>query len=282
LDPVIPPLPWKYDVYRATKPLKIGYCLNDNFFQISRSCARAVEEVVNSLRRRGHELVEFKLPRVDYAVGLYFDLMTGDELQTLKRALSREEVDPTLSKLVSLLKLPRFLQKMSLHFLRLIGQARESDITLRMLGPKSVLHVWRNQYLADEYRREFLNQMSTFDVLIVPGSAVPAITHNTGQSALPLLYYSYIFNLLNFPAGTVPVTRVTPDDTKILRQVRDPWDKLANEWDKGSEGLPVGVQVVGPPWQDEKVLRVMKEIELEFPFTETIFKTIREIILNSK
>lgn len=29
----------------------------------------------------------------------------------------------------------------------------------------------------------------------------------------------------------------------------------------GSAGLPVGVQVVGLPYSDEKVLRVMKDIE---------------------
>ena len=30
---------------------------------------------------------------------------------------------------------------------------------------------------------------------------------------------------------------------------------------KGSEGLPVNVQVASLPWQEEVVLRVMKEIE---------------------
>ena len=29
----------------------------------------------------------------------------------------------------------------------------------------------------------------------------------------------------------------------------------------GSEGLPLNVQVVALPWQEEQVLRVMKEIE---------------------
>lgn len=34
----------------------------------------------------------------------------------------------------------------------------------------------------------------------------------------------------------------------------------------GSEGLPVGVQVVGLPWQEELVLRVMKDIDDEVKY----------------
>jgi Asp-tRNA(Asn)/Glu-tRNA(Gln) amidotransferase A subunit family amidase len=35
---------------------------------------------------------------------------------------------------------------------------------------------------------------------------------------------------------------------------------------KGSEGLPVAVQVVALPFQEEMCLRVMKEIDLETTF----------------
>jgi Asp-tRNA(Asn)/Glu-tRNA(Gln) amidotransferase A subunit family amidase len=35
---------------------------------------------------------------------------------------------------------------------------------------------------------------------------------------------------------------------------------------KGSTGLPVGIQVVGMPYEDERVLGAMKLIEGLFPF----------------
>ena len=37
---------------------------------------------------------------------------------------------------------------------------------------------------------------------------------------------------------------------------------------KGSEGLPLGVQVVSTPYNEEKVLYIMSEIEEEVRFRE--------------
>jgi fatty acid amide hydrolase len=36
---------------------------------------------------------------------------------------------------------------------------------------------------------------------------------------------------------------------------------------KGAEGMPLNVQVVGLPWNEEIVLRVMKELEIAAKFT---------------
>lgn len=71
-------------------------------------------------------------------------------------------------------------------------------------------------------------------------------------------------NVLNLPAGVVPATRVTADDLRVPRNAgRDMWERLAAKVDEGSEGLPVGVQVVGLPWQEARVLRVMKRTLLD-------------------
>ena len=37
------------------------------------------------------------------------------------------------------------------------------------------------------------------------------------------------------------------------------------EGTRGAEGMPLNVQVIGRPWQEEKVLRIMKELEAERP-----------------
>jgi amidase len=82
-----------------------------------------------------------------------------------------------------------------------------------------------------------------------------------------------MYNIVDSPVGVVPVTRV--DATR---------DELSDEWraapgngskilegflygSKGAynaqamEGLPVGVQVVGQPWGEEKVLAIMHVID---------------------
>uniref|UniRef100_A0A1A8SJI2 Fatty acid amide hydrolase n=1 Tax=Nothobranchius rachovii TaxID=451742 RepID=A0A1A8SJI2_9TELE len=76
---------------------------------------------------------------------------------------------------------------------------------------------------------------------------------------------SALYNLLNFPAGVVPVSTVTADDEEELKHYKgvfqDKMDKLLKKAVTGAEGLPVAVQCVALPWQDEVCLRFMKEVE---------------------
>ncbi len=58
----------------------------------------------------------------------------------------------------------------------------------------------------------------------------------------------------------VPVTRVRADET-VRKPSRDLVERHAAKVDAQSEGLPVGVQVVGRPWAEGTVLAVMEAIE---------------------
>uniref|UniRef100_A0A8C4DTB0 Fatty-acid amide hydrolase 1 n=1 Tax=Dicentrarchus labrax TaxID=13489 RepID=A0A8C4DTB0_DICLA len=85
-------------------------------------------------------------------------------------------------------------------------------------------------------------------------------------SVLPdVLTYMMLYNLLNFPAGVVPVSTVTAEDEEELKHYKgvyqDLMDKSFKQAVSGGEGLPVAVQCVALPWQDELCLRFMKEVE---------------------
>jgi len=96
----------------------------------------------------------------------------------------------------------------------------------------------------DLLRARFLEQMDRYPILLCPVSASPAFRHGErawtidGKSiGYPRSFsYSQVFNLLGNPAAVVPVG-VSP------------------------EGLPIGVQVVGRPWEEERVLAVAACIE---------------------
>jgi fatty acid amide hydrolase len=72
--------------------------------------------------------------------------------------------------------------------------------------------------------------------------------------------YAARYNLLNLPAGVVPVTRARGDETQRPEQ-NDRLDKRAAAVQAESEGLPVPVQVVGPTYREDIVLAVMQAIE---------------------
>uniref|UniRef100_A0A8C9ZPY9 Fatty-acid amide hydrolase 1 n=1 Tax=Sander lucioperca TaxID=283035 RepID=A0A8C9ZPY9_SANLU len=102
------------------------------------------------------------------------------------------------------------------------------------------------------------------DVLLCPviGPAYNFLFCGKLSTALP---QTMLYNLLTFPAGVVPVSTVTAEDEEELRHYKgffqDYWDKLFKQAVSGGEGLPVAVQCVALPWQDELCLRFMKEVE---------------------
>jgi fatty acid amide hydrolase len=98
------------------------------------------------------------------------------------------------------------------------------------------------------------------DVLLCPAHATPALPHTLSQDFSLAGSPSMLWNLVQFPAGVIPVTRVRPDEARRDRP-RDRMEKRAAEVDRRSAGLPVGVQVVGKPWAEDVVLAAMMAIE---------------------
>uniref|UniRef100_A0A8C5F9M4 Amidase domain-containing protein n=1 Tax=Gadus morhua TaxID=8049 RepID=A0A8C5F9M4_GADMO len=117
-----------------------------------------------------------------------------------------------------------------------------------------------------EYIRETIDEWKRcdLDVLLCPVIG-PAFNHNYSAKLVCALSSTLLFNLLSFPAGVVPVSSVTPADEILLKQFKgnfqDLWDREFVQAVKGGEGLPVAVQCVALPWQEELCLRFMKEVE---------------------
>jgi Asp-tRNA(Asn)/Glu-tRNA(Gln) amidotransferase A subunit family amidase len=107
----------------------------------------------------------------------------------------------------------------------------------------SLLDAWIRR---DALHASFLRQMREYPILLCPAAAIPAFRHGErswqieGKTVNYLDAWSYTewFNLLGNPAAVVPVSHT-------------------------SEGLPIGVQIVGRPWQEEQVLSVAAVVEKE-------------------
>ncbi len=116
-----------------------------------------------------------------------------------------------------------------------------------------------------------------FDAVISPAGCLPAVPHKL-SSELPTLNSHYlIYNILDFPAGVLPVRLVQQDDIKDAvdtgthRESRIPKDRMTEFFrlaQMDSEGLPVGVQVAALPNRDELCLHVMETIEQSIGFNE--------------
>jgi fatty acid amide hydrolase len=104
-----------------------------------------------------------------------------------------------------------------------------------------------------------------YDALICPVSALPALRHGTAARLVLAAVPCMLANLLDLPAGVVPVTRVHPDEEVGRGASADPVVQAAIENERGSAGLPVGVQVIGldtaPGRGEATVLEIMRLIE---------------------
>jgi fatty acid amide hydrolase len=77
-----------------------------------------------------------------------------------------------------------------------------------------------------------------------------------------------MWNILEYPAGTVPISTVNADEQTYVCDLKDSMSTAASASLKGSEGLPLGIQVISLPFEDEIVLRLLKEIEQKANFYE--------------
>jgi Asp-tRNA(Asn)/Glu-tRNA(Gln) amidotransferase A subunit family amidase len=137
--------------------------------------------------------------------------------------------------------------------LRSLTQGRESELSpllKEFLGwvtaepPHSgdtLLDTWLRR---DIVRGRILAQMRQRPILLCPAAAIPAFKHGerswlvegTMVNYLDAWSYTEFFNLLGSPGAVVPVGQ-------------------------SAEGLPIGVQIVGRPWEEELVLAVAAEVE---------------------
>ena len=114
------------------------------------------------------------------------------------------------------------------------------------LSAQELLNAWAE---ADMVRGKLLEQMQEVPLLLCPVCSVPAFRHDErswtidGREVeyLDAMRYTQWFNLLAAPAAVVPVGR-------------------------SPEGLPIGVQLAGRPFEDEVVLEVARLIDHEFGY----------------
>ena len=72
-----------------------------------------------------------------------------------------------------------------------------------------------------------------------------------------MLHYNLIWNIMHYPCGLIPITKVREDEQTFDDHHEDSWTDLLKETAKDSAGMPIGIQVVAHSYEDEKVLAVM-------------------------
>ncbi|KAG8798930.1 hypothetical protein FRC17_007284 [Serendipita sp. 399] len=273
------PVPFR-DVELPTR-LKIGYYFEDGWVRTSPANRRAVQETVEALKGAGHELVEFELPYGPKSIQLFAGLTSGDGYRTLQSPCGDDPIEKNLFLITLGPKLFGWVRNSAAWIIETVIGDRLFGQTLRRSKHSTVAEYWQNSKEMGEMNKEFYESVwekYEFDAIVAPGMCCPALPHGATRRLSPLANGTFYYNVIDSPVGAIPVTRVDPEK-----------DCLPDDWSaKGKQvgssilgtglygpggiynvekmkGLPVGIQVVGRHWEDEKVLAIMDVIDKALP-----------------
>ena len=248
--------------------LKVALWTDDGVMPASDAIARAVREageILRSLRARVDEIEPAKVKEqfgTSEAFDIYCGLLGSDGGADARRVIGESPLDWRVARLVWLAGLRPLARFSLVAGLNSTGQKSMARLLAAARG-RSADGYWQLSHQKNELvARAFASlKAGGYDIVICPPHALPAPQHGKPIDLIMAASYAYWPNLLGLPAGVVPISRVREDEQAGRPDLRDQVFRQAKAVDRGSSGLPVGVQVVGLPWQEAEVLSVMNALE---------------------
>lgn len=223
------------------------------------------------------------------ALEIFTALGSADGYKTLvSHLLPGEPRDPALFLTTLGPRLPGFVRKAGGWFAGSVMGDTSMGRLIKVSSIKSSREVfqWQDKryHFVEKVRRRIWGEMGLDAIICTvlpyespsfladfsagPVQATPSVTHGATKDLSPLAIHTIFWNVVDSSVGVIPVTRVSRD----LDELPAGWDvaiaKSSSPWlgkklyhgvydaDK-MHGIPIGVQIVGPAWHEEKVLKMM-------------------------
>ncbi|KAJ5711670.1 hypothetical protein N7488_005826 [Penicillium malachiteum] len=241
LDQHVAPVPWRSSLasFRG-KRLRIAYLVDDGVVRCQPPAERAVRDVIGALKAAGHEAFEWDPSSHKYAYELWEKAILSDGGEGC-----RKKTDMTGEPLIEGM---------------LVG--KEKDI----LTTSETHQLNADKYLYESgYLERWIS--SGIDALIMPNTPWVGYKPWTWVKSNNYVGYTSIWNLVGYASLTIPAISVskdkdTPDQEWLDHVPRNAGDKFNKEqYDINLvDGMPVGVQVVGGRFGEEKCVAVAKAI----------------------
>ncbi|KAF8184988.1 amidase [Mycena galopus ATCC 62051] len=254
--------------------LRFGY-YTDGYIKGSPANKRAISETVTALRKQGHECIEIEVPDQIEAFDVFVGVTSADGYKTLLSGIGSDPLDSSLLVVAHGSAVPGFLRSLACWFIRFFFKDEKLASAINSTGAKSVREYlqWvarRNKYNAKFYEEVW--DKHELDGIIAPVLAIPQVPTGAFTTLFSLAGGTTLYNLVNSPTGSMPVTKVDPTKDKITEE----WSKVPSPsvveralyhgskpiYDPvAMQGMPVGIQIAGRKWEDEKVLGMMKVVD---------------------
>jgi fatty acid amide hydrolase len=246
--------------------LRVAVVDDDGVMAPSAAVKRGIGEAAEILRAAGAEVTPWNaLPGAE-VTELILGCFSADRGRGMRDLLRGGKIDPRAGLMLNLARLPRPLRAAAAALLALLGQKRTAT-TMRQFASGSASDYWRTTERVMDFQARFRDALDQapggpIDLVLMPAHAVPAVPHKATINMPFAGSYALLSPILGYPAGVVPFTRVRSDEESGRKQSFDVVERTALATDRGSTGLPIGVQLMGRPWRDDVVLAAMRAVEL--------------------
>jgi fatty acid amide hydrolase len=247
------------------RSLRVGYYEQLGSFTPSPALARATREAAALLADMGVRVVRFEPPAIDEAMDLFYGILSADRGRGAIAALGKGPRDKRVAALFDVVSKSRTQIALISLLLRATGQTSLLEI-VRNYGFGDARHYWDLVAALAAYKARFARALDEadggpLDALISPPGGLPAILHGASGAVSTAGAYAPLYNVLGYPAGTLPFTRVRKEEESARPRSRDGVQTAASNSERGSAGLPVGVQIVARPEREDVAFTIMSALE---------------------
>ncbi|KAL3423434.1 amidase [Phlyctema vagabunda] len=273
-DHSVHPIAWRPDVFKdfsEKKKYKVGVLRTDGVVDPSPACSRAVDEVVAALRKDGHKVVDVEPPSPYEALCIASELLNSDGCKTFRSFFRTGEwEDPGAKQMSWYVSLPSPFKWLYYAWVKYVRRDEIWAGLLRNWREKSASEQWKLVAKREAYKAKFhgwWEQEAKIDFMITPPNATPAVPHDAMKDAVSSCGYTFLFNLLDYTCGIMPITHVDKSldglpESFSLKKLNGVAYGAYKHYDAVAQhGLPVAVQIVGQRLEEEKVLAIMERIE---------------------
>ena len=166
-----------YNIENKQK-LRIGVVTAFNEFGVTKTQARAIQEVSDKLKAVGHEIVDFNSTRAEFSnlVKGYLRVATSGQGKPIDKVLQGEATIPEFSKGDPTENAPFWFKKYIAKILESKGQKRLSELVLNMKNGSATENLGVLRKLIFEAREKIFKKYRDLklDAMITPGIPVPA------------------------------------------------------------------------------------------------------------
>lgn len=233
---------------------------------------RAIDMVTKAMKAKGYQVVEVEIPKIEEQSRNALTIVTNSAIYEVCDYWWKvgNSLGTSITALMCLTFIPQFILKTLAVILKLLKFHRHADVimtfTQNMIDDHKRLVRVRKEHL-DDIQEVF--QKNDLDALLIPPHPIPAfpnaIVDKVGLlpcgTRLPI-YWQYC-------SAQIPITCVEENEETFEEKVHnDPMTEVCRQSMQGSKGMPVGLEVCGLPYQDEKILKISKMIQDEVKFLE--------------